>query len=213
MAIPRSFALAGIFGPLLFGLAVAFSAQLDPEYSHYSQFMSELGETGSRSQALMNFAGFLPAALLLLLASMALIDRFGATRAGTLGSACIAVFAVGMFVAGLFPCDPGCTPEVPSRSQRIHEIAGMFADPALALAPLILAFGFRRLAPWRSWFVISLATSLVSFCALIAMAWSLPERSGSGLFQRLAVGLPFLWLAIVCGRLWRSAAGRGPARP
>jgi hypothetical membrane protein len=208
MAIPRAFALGGIAGPVLFGLIVAVSAELRPGYSHFSQFMSELGETGSRTQALMNFVGFLPSALLVFLSSVALVGRFRATWIGALGSLCVSVFAVGMFVAGLFPCDASCMPDTPSRTQRVHYVAGMVADPALVLAPLILAFRFRQLEYWRSMFSYSVATSVLSFCALIAIGWSLPERYGSGLFQRLLLGLPFLWLALVSWRLWGSAERR-----
>ena len=189
---------------------VAVSAKLRPEYSHFSQFMSELGETGSRTQALMNFVGFLPSALLILLSSVALVGRFWETWCGVLGSLCIFLFSVGMFAAGLFPCDVSCTPDAPSQTQRLHFAAGMLADPALALAPLKLAFRFRQLEHWRPMFSYSVATSVLSFCALIAIGWSLPERNGSGLFQRLALGFPFLWLALVSWRLWRSAE-RGKA--
>jgi len=209
MAVPRAFALGGIAGPVLFALIVIVSAELRPEYSHVSQFMSELGETGSRTQALMNFAGFLPSSLLVLLSSVALLGRFRATWLGALGSLCISVFAVGMFTVGLFPCDASCTPDTPSRNQRVHDVAGMVADPAIALAPLILAFRFRQLEYWRSIFSCSIATSVLSFCALIAIGWSLPERYGSGLFQRIFLGLPFLWLALVSWRLWGSV-GRVP---
>ena len=172
MVVPRAFALGGIAGPVLFGLIVAVSAKLRPEYSHFSQFMSELGETGSRTQALMNFVGFLPSALLILLSSVALVGRFWETWCGVLGSLCVFLFSVGMFAAGLFPCDVSCTPDAPSQTQRLHFAAGMLADPALALAPLILALRFGQLEQWRPMVSYSVATSVLSFCALIAIGWS-----------------------------------------
>ena len=205
VVIPRAFSLAGIAGPVFFGLIVVVAAELRPEYRHFSQLMSELGEAGSRTEALMNYVGFLPSAVLVFLSSLALGAHFRGSWFGTLGSLCVSLFAVGMFAAGMFPCDVSCTPEVPSQTQRLHFAAGMVADPALALAPLILAFRFRQLEDWRPMFSYSVATSLLSFFALIAIGWSLPERNGSGLFQRLALGLPFLWLALVSWRLWRSA--------
>lgn len=213
MAIPRAFALGGIAGPVLFGLIVVVSGELRPDYSHFSQLMSELGETGSRTGALMNLAGFLPSAVLIFLSSLALLDHFRGTWTGALGSLCVSVLAVGMFAAGLFPCDVSCTPDTPSRSQRLHEAASMLADPALVLAPLLLAFRLRRLESWRSLFSYSVATSVLSFCALLATGWSLSERSGTGLFQRLFLGLPLLWLAIVSWRLWRSEDDREVAAP
>ena len=212
MVIPRAFALGGIAGPVLFGLIVVVSGELRPDYRHFSQLMSELGETGSRTGALMNLAGFLPSAVLIFLSSLALFDRFRGKWTGALGSLWVAAFAVGMFAAGLFPCDVSCTPDTPSRSQRLHEAASMLADPALVLAPLLLAFRFRQLERWRSMFSYSVATSVLSFCALAATGWSLPERSGTGLFQRLFLGLPLLWLALVSWRLWSSEERHAGAR-
>jgi hypothetical membrane protein len=205
VAIPRSFSLGGIAGPALFGCIVVVAGEVRPEYRHFSQLMSELGETDGCTEALMNYVGFLPSALLVFLSSLALIAHFGETWLGTLGSLCVSLFAVGLFAAGLFPCDVSCTPDNPSRTQRLHFAAGMVADPALALAPLMLALRFRQLEYWRSMFSYSVATSVLSFCALIALGWSIPERGGSGMFQRLALGLPFLWLALVSWRLWGSA--------
>jgi hypothetical protein len=198
---------------MLFRLIAAVSGELRPEYRHFSQLVSELGETGSRTGALMNLAGFLPAAILVFLASLAFFDRFRGIWTGTLGSLCLSVFAVGMFAAGLFPCDVSCTPETPSRSQRLHEAASMLSDPALVLAPLLLAFRFRRIEGRHSMSSNSVATSILSFCALLATGWSLAERSGTGLFQRLYLGPPFLWLAIVSWRLWRSEDDREVAAP
>jgi hypothetical protein len=211
MAIIRACSLGGIAGPVLFGSIVFVSAELRPEYSHFSQFMSELGETGSRSEGLMNLAGFLPTAVLVFLSSVALLIRFRGTWPGVLGSMCVSLFALGMFAAGLFPCDVSCTPAEPSRTQRLHEAAGMVADPALVLAPLILGLRFRQLEKWRSMFSYSVATFALGFGALVAMVWSLPERHASGVFQRILVGVPFLWLALVSARLWISE--RSEARP
>ena len=204
VATPRAFSLGGIAGPALFGLIVAIAAERRPEYRHFSQLMSELGESGSPTESLMNYVGFLPSALLIFLASLALLAHFRRTSSGVLGSLCVSLFAVGMFSAGLFPCDVSCTPDAPSQAQRLHFAAGMVADPALALAPLLLAYRFRQLEHWRSLSCYSVLTSALSLCALIAVGWSLPERNGSGLFQRVALGLPFLWLALVSWRLWRS---------
>jgi hypothetical protein len=204
VVIPRAFALGGVAGPMVFGSIVIVCAELRPEYRHFSQLMSELGETGSRTELLMNYLGFLPSALLILLSSLVLLASFRATWLGAFGSLCVSLFAVGMLAAGLFPCDVSCTPDAPSQTQQLHFAAGMVADPAIALAPLLLAFRFRQLDRWRSMFSYSVATSVLSFSALIVTAWSLPDRSGSGLFQRLALGLPFLWLALVSWRLWAS---------
>ncbi len=52
-------ALGGITGPILFTLVTIISASLRSDYSHVSQYISELGATGTTNAHLMNFAGFI----------------------------------------------------------------------------------------------------------------------------------------------------------
>jgi hypothetical membrane protein len=42
----RYLALGGVVGPVLFASVVILCAALRPKYSHVSQFISELGESG-----------------------------------------------------------------------------------------------------------------------------------------------------------------------
>lgn len=210
MATPRALALGGVLAPVLFAMAVVVSAELRPDYSHYSQFMSELGETGGRSATVMNFAGFFSTGLLVFLASVALFSSFGATWVGALGAACFSAAGLGMFASGIFSCDLSCTPDTPTRAQQLHDIAGAITFPALVSAPLILGLRFRKLDEWRSMFPYSVLTTILGLFAVIALVWSVPERSGTGVFQRLVLGLSLVWLAIVSWRMWTGAAMTAP---
>jgi hypothetical protein len=49
-----------VAGPILFGVVVTLAAALRPGYSHVTQLISELGETGTGTALLMNVAGFVP---------------------------------------------------------------------------------------------------------------------------------------------------------
>ncbi|MDH4092099.1 MAG: DUF998 domain-containing protein, partial [Cyclobacteriaceae bacterium] len=62
-------ALGGIAGPVLFTTVTLICASLRPGFNHVSQFISELGATGTPNARLMNFAGFMP--------SGAMIAAFG----------------------------------------------------------------------------------------------------------------------------------------
>ena len=62
----RILSIGGAAGPVLFATAVVVSGALRPEYSHVTQFMSELGETGGSRSYLMNYGGFIPTGLLLI---------------------------------------------------------------------------------------------------------------------------------------------------
>ena len=72
----RHLALGGVGGPLLFSVMTIVTGALRGEYSHLTQFISELGADGTPYSGLMNYAGFVPAGLL--------IAGFGAALATTL---------------------------------------------------------------------------------------------------------------------------------
>src|SRR5690348_3480633 len=113
-------ALGGIAGPLLFTLVMLICASLRPNYNHISYFISELGATGTANAGLMNFAGFIPSGILIALFGFSLIGFFPKSFLTRAGSALVIIFGIGMAVAGLFSCDPGC-PREGSLENNIHD--------------------------------------------------------------------------------------------
>ncbi len=47
--------LCGILAPLLWASAIIVCGRLRPEYSHYTQYISELGERGSSTEFIMRY--------------------------------------------------------------------------------------------------------------------------------------------------------------
>ncbi len=126
-------------------LIVVVAGALTPDYSHVSQFVSELGATGAAYEWLVRLAGFLPAGLLLLAfcaLALRVLPRSPAVIAGLLG---LAIYALGYLVAAAFPCDLGCSPAQPSTSQLIHDAGGLVG---YLLAPAFL-FTLSRAAQTR----------------------------------------------------------------
>ena len=100
-------ALGGITGPILFTLSTIISASLRPDYSHVSQFISELGATGTSNAQLMNFAGFLPTGLMIAALGVSLFFLLLPKRpVSSIGSALIAIFGLGAFFSGIFSILP-----------------------------------------------------------------------------------------------------------
>ncbi|OGD53384.1 hypothetical protein A3K80_05350 [Candidatus Bathyarchaeota archaeon RBG_13_38_9] len=50
-------AVSGIIGPIIFAVVVFVLGQLRPNYNHFTQTMSELGEVGGQNAMVMNIAG------------------------------------------------------------------------------------------------------------------------------------------------------------
>ena len=202
----RLIVLGGIAGPLLLTLMVIAVAALRLGYSHYTQFISELGETGADLAWLVNYFGFMIPALLILVFSYALLIHFPRSPLSIAGSILVMLYAVSVFMASIFSCDVGCTPATPTLAQNLHNAAAIFAFPSLILAPFIWGVYFIRVDKWRRFAYYSMATAAVSLLSLIAMVVSIDTRTGTGLTQRILLGSFFLWLALLATRLWRETA-------
>ena len=51
-------------GSRFMGIDHYFGGSLRPEYSHFSQYISELGERGSSTELIMRYAAFVPTGLM-----------------------------------------------------------------------------------------------------------------------------------------------------
>jgi hypothetical protein len=174
-------------------------AALRPGYDACAQYISELGERGAPHAAWVSYAGFLPIGALTLLFCAAAAGLATSPRA-RLGLLLFSGVGWSYFVAALFPCDPGC-PSAGSLSQQLHN-ASAFAEYLGGAAGLLVLHGAGAplaASPARRRF--TLAVALVAFVAFAAMLVFEPQR---GLFQRVADGAYFLWIAAASLALRRA---------
>lgn len=198
----RAAAACGLASALLTALVTAAGGCSEPDYSHFSQYISELGAEGAAHGALVSRAGFAPIGALFLaflaLASGAL-PRGATTVAGVLA---LALFGVSYFVAAFFPCDAGC-PATGSLSQSVHNSVGGLGYAGATLGLALLAAALRASARWREFFAFTVACAAVVGAAFAAMLT--PELSElRGLSQRTAEAAVFLWVAFVSASLLRE---------
>ena len=198
----RNLALGGLAGPVLFALAALISASLQSDYSHVSNFISELGATSMPNAAIMNYAGFVPGGLLLAGFGVSIGSLVPRAPLSKFASLLIVVFGAGVVLAGLFSCDLGCPQAGGSLENRIHE---GIAPPTFLSAILgcgLLGLRFRRLPEWNSLWVYSVVSSGLALFFLAALGSSLETRALTGLWQRLMLATLYCW----------CAARRGPSR-
>jgi hypothetical protein len=105
--------------------AVILVAGRRPEYSHLRQTISELGTAGQASAAWMNWAGIIPAGVLVVLAARALSAAFGQSRLATSAATILALGGGSFVVAGLYPW-VGRPGDLLSSSSRVHLAAAVF---------------------------------------------------------------------------------------
>lgn len=198
--------LTGAAGPVLFALTVVGAGALRPGYDHADQFISELGETGADNAWVMNYPGFMLSAVLILVFVLLLQSRFSRSASNAAGTFLLAVFAVSVFLAGVFSCDTGCAPDDPSPAQKMHDLVSILAFPAFVLGVIAWGISFRRWPAWRGFGLYSLASAALAIVFLVLMVNSETTRDGTGTYQRLFLGILFLWMFLLSIRLWRTSS-------
>src|SRR5579863_2962744 len=103
-------------------LETLYFASLRPAYSHLSNTISELGETGAPQAHLVAFEFFLPVGLVVWLA-LWLADRHKPGQDTPLVLLALSSLGTGYVLAAFFPCDPG-GPLFGSWRTLVHNTAG-----------------------------------------------------------------------------------------
>jgi hypothetical protein len=166
-----------------------------PDYNHLSQFISELGARQAPHEQVVRWVGFLPAGVLVLVFVIVAFKALPRSVLSTFGLLGIAAYAFGYVAAAFYPCDFGCRPTEPSRSQVIHNIAGL---TGYLLAPLSLAALSRSARHWPNGRGLAAAGLIAATLALLGLVSLSPESPYVGLSQRLLELSVLVW-NVMCG--------------
>lgn len=195
----------GVIGPPLFVVVALVEGATRPGYSAWRNYVSDL--------SLSEF-GWMQIANFLVCGVLSVLFALGVRRTvrSAWGPALLAVFGVGLIVAGVFSTDParGYPPGVPGGTQTahgiVHGLAGLTVFSSLPAAAFVLS---RRLS-WRGWAVYSALTGWVVALLFVASIAADPlDSSGvlpweiNGLLQRVAIVAGWTWIALIALRLSR----------
>ena len=200
----RILALCGIAGPIFFTVVVLILGSLRPGYSHLTQAISELGETGAPN-AIFQQVNFLMIGALVLAFSLGLHRGIGQGKGSKVGPVLLGIFALLSGVGNsIFPCDPGC--EFVTFTGTMHNVTGLLGFLAFVAAALVLSRRYMTDGMWRGYRSYSIVSGILVllflFAFIAASAGAVPFR---GVFQRTFVGLMFLWLIVTGVRLYKVA--------
>ena len=199
----KALSLTGIAAPILFLVVILAAGSSTPDYDHLNQFISELGASGARTATLMNYAGFIPTGVMLAIFGLVVVRRLSNDKPGYVAGACLTLFGLGVFLAGLFSCDAGCPQSGGTLSNTIHDRVSPLAFVAAIVGIGLFSFRFRRTPGWERMWIYSLATSLLAAAFFVGLVTSLESRSYTGLWQRLMLLTLFGWCASTSVRLYR----------
>ena len=180
-------------------LVIFGGASLKVEYSHVSQYISELNAVGSAWSWQLGYLGFLPLGLLGFLLLLLVAPRARLNGTGKVGFWLLIAEPVAYVSSAFAPCDLGC-PGTGSLSQNIHNLFAVITLPVTTLGLVLLSFN-DRLAPAKKVGWVLLAATFVTLYTFAL----LPEvAEWRGLLQRLAEGILYGCLCLVS---WQLLAG------
>jgi hypothetical protein len=161
-------------------ISIFYFGRKQPGYNHIKDTISELAQTGSLNERMINYFVFFVVGLSLFLLGLYVYYTVSNPIAKAYSGLLCSV-AIGYGVAAFFPCDPGC-PLAGSTKQFIHNAGGfveyvgggyfMFQIPELqAIAPVVLGAGilmsFTFLFRWRG-----LVQRVAEIFLFISMTWT-----------------------------------------
>ena len=180
-----------------------------PGYDHLSQFMSELGATGTPQGAWVNLLVFAGAEIWVLLFVAFAGRNLPRNSVALAGLLLLALYALLLLTAAVFPCDFECRPVEPSRSHLIHVAAGMSAYAAGLCGLFLFSIGLRRDGRGA---ISNRTAGVLVLAGAGLLAGTVLSQDYAGLFQRLLEGLLYLWMIRIGVALARQAAQEASVR-
>jgi hypothetical membrane protein len=208
----RAAGICGLVAFVTFNVGWIAGGLAQPDsYSFADDDVSDLGAMTAKTAWLYNQIGANLTGLLILGLALGLWRSLNPDALGRIGAGALAVAGVGVFLDGLFRLDcrgidAACTND--SWHSHAHKIESGVTGAATLVAPVILAFAFRRIPPWRDSWIPSLAT--IPAVLVGSIVFSL---IGDGAATRAATVIVFVWMAFISVRLLQKSDVDQPTAP
>ncbi len=188
--------LVGVFAYIV---AVALLGYLRPGYSHMTNLVSELGETGATYSYVLNIT-LIFNGLVMMLFAYCLHVTVNRGKGSKIGITLIGYLGLAVFFGGVFPCDKGCVnPE--TLSGYLHLITGLPVMLALPIGLIIFAKRLNNDKNWRQLSRFSLLIGILLLPLFFASATLFPMLKLSGLGQRIATTFQLLWPTVMAVKM------------
>lgn len=190
-------AIIGLVSPIIWILLVILMSSLHDNYSHLTNFISELGaiEAPNPFVQRINFFQF---GFSILVLAVALYK--GMARPSIIVLVFQIIIGLGIFLSGIFP---GNITDPKSYSSMMHDLVGLPAFLLIILIPLITGWKFRNRESWKDLAPYSMLMTPVLLLMLYLMirADTVVQNGFPGLYQRIFLGIWIIWMILVSLRL------------
>ena len=184
---------------LSYPIVIFGGASLKADYSHVSQYISELNAKGSAWSWQIGYFGFLPLGLLGLLLLSVVAPRTRLNGISRIGCWLLVAEPIAYISSALAPCDLGC-PSTGSLSQDAHNLLAVVTLIMTTIGLVFLSLNGRLGSAKRAgWLGLA-----VTYITLYTFALVPDVAEWRGLLQRLAEGTLYGCLCLVS---WRILSG------
>ena len=180
---------------------------MTPEYSHLTNFNSELSAEDAPYQHAVTLSLYAYGTLLILF-SIGLARMTRPSTVGFAGAVVLAAAGVGYILIGVYPCDPGCSLDAPSQTMRVHLLVGFGAMALQVFAMAIFGFYGRNPGEAAGIGTASKVLGAIAFISLLCLVGAffgladvLPDPV---IAQKLLTLAGDMWLLIVAILLFRN---------
>ena len=189
----------GIVSPILWLALIATAGALRPDFRYATNYISELAERGSVTEALMRYGGFGFTGLLYVCFAGALLATFRNGWLQITAALLIALDGVGRMGAGVFSCDPGCVHVSPGPD--LHKLFATIGFCSGVLATFLWGRASRDIPRLRSIASVSAGSGAVAFASLLLLTWAGDLGLPAGLFEHVATVALSVWMLVFAGKV------------
>ena len=196
----RYLAFCGVIAPILFTVVLLILGFVQPEYSHVTQYISELGAVDAPYALVMNTVGIPLLGVLIIAFAFALDRGVNKVEGLKIGPILVVISGFSFVLCGIFICDPDCIPV--STVGILHGYMCFIAQFALIFAPFFMFHRLARDDRWGNYHIYSLMIAVIAL--LVAVVYKFYGFGDlTGVIQRISFGVPLLWVEVMAIKLLR----------
>lgn len=196
-------ALAGIVGPLVLISTDVMAVLSAPNYNPVRDSISSLALT---PRGWIQTIGFLAIGLLVEIFVAGLLFSIRGKRGLKLGIGLLVCFGFGLLLIGAFHTDPVGTPH--TIGGTIHSVTATTVFWLFPIALLLIAPSLKADSRWKGIYFHTVATSALALGLMIGRLCLPAQLSWFGLYGRILVANPIIWVELMGVRLLRLSLSR-----
>lgn len=206
MLLIRLSAMAGFVGPLMFISVAIFAGSKDPEFSHITDWMSELGATGAPYADLFNHFGLIPLGVCLMVFAPAFLKIFGPGARASVSAVLLMLVGLIYIFLAIFNCDYQCGTEMMTLNAQIHNWLAIFGFPIIVLTPAIIGMRAFHTRENKGYYQFCLVSAILLLIAYILLLIIVAEFWGKGLLQSGFIIVFVYWNWVTVRQVWSGLA-------